>query len=280
MRSSNTGEIYDIAIYLPKRAPPKGGYPVFYVLDGGVLFGSFMEAARNRANSGELDQAVVVGIEGASAKDGSAIQGGGDRFYDFSPSELTPEEKVIIYDADVEARHGGADHFFNFIQRELKPAILSIASINSARSTLFGWSLGGNFALNVMLRNPTSFQGFVALSPSIWWGNRIILDSVPIFFTTIAAQHLHPRLFLGVSSGEGDPAKWFVGDHDDPTKVKREAVYTRMLVNTVNLTADLRSRDTGHLLTINSKIYEGRTHNSVPWEALNGILDFALYKSR
>jgi predicted alpha/beta superfamily hydrolase len=269
MKSASTGELYDVHIYIPRRKAPAAGFPVLYALDGRVLFGGFMDAARYRANAGELSQAIIVGIEGAE------VAGGAERTYDFTPADLTKEEKAIVYDVEPNERHGGADRFFAFVESELKPLVAALAPVDPTRSSLVGWSLGGQFVLNALLKHPGSFSTFVALSPSIWWGNRVILDSMPTFLSTIVAQNLRPRVFLGVSSGEGDPDSWYVGD-SDPIKVRREAVYTRMEANTIDLAADLRNRDSDHRMTLVSRLYEGRTHNSIPWQALNEVLDFAL----
>ena len=61
--STINGKTYRITIAKPYAFPPKGGYPVVYVLDGGAYFGTFAGAARLRSALGaELAPAVIVGI--------------------------------------------------------------------------------------------------------------------------------------------------------------------------------------------------------------------------
>ena len=263
-----TGEVYDVRIYTPSAPPPPNGFPVIYVLDGGALFGSFREAAHTRANAGELDQAVIVGIEGADGAKGA------DRFYDYSAADFSTEEKTFVVDANVNARHGGAEQFFQTIEREIKPKLATLVKVDPARTTLFGWSLGGQFVLHTLFRHPGAYRTFEALSPSIWWHDSAILQDVPGFFETLSHNDLKPRLFIGAGGREQDtPIN--AGDRDFGL-LKREMQHARMVDNARDLTRDLAARDADHRLTLSSQIFDGQTHNSVPWAALNTVLDFAI----
>jgi len=270
--SAITGEAYDVRVYVPFAPPPPGGFPVVYVLDGGALFGSFAEAAHTRANAGELDHAIIVGIEGADGPKGAS------RFYDYSSSDFSAEEKTFVIDADVDARHGGAELFFRTLEQEIKPKVGALARVDRTRTTLFGWSLGGQFVLHTLFRHPGAYQTFEALSPSIWWNDNAILRDVPGLFETLSEGCLKPRIFIGAGGREQD-VQIDMGDRDFAL-LKREMQHARMVDNARDLAADLAARDTDHRLVLASRIFEDQTHNSVPWAALNTVLDFAIGRPR
>jgi hypothetical protein len=73
----------------------------------------------------------------------------------------------------------------------------------SADRTLIGWSLGGLFALNALFHRPGLFGRTLAVSPSLWWENRLPLT----WERDWAAGHddLPTRLFMSVGAREQDP---------------------------------------------------------------------------
>ena len=269
MTSAITGEAYEIQLFIPSGQAPDGGFPVIYVLDGSALFGTFSDAVRSRGNAGELQKAVVVGIDGARGPKEA------DRYYDFTPTDLTDEEKHIIVDTDPNGRHGGAEHFFQVIEREIKPLVARKVQVNPQKSTLFGWSLGGQFVVRTLFDHPNAYHTYIALSPSIWWGDRAVLRDEPGFWRGLETGDMHPRVFIGAGANEQTvPAGLFPGAAAD--KLKLEFAHARMVDNARDLAADLSARDTRHRLTLASQIFEGQSHNSVPWAAINPVLDFAI----
>jgi predicted alpha/beta superfamily hydrolase len=267
--SAFTGEAYDVQVYVPTTPAPATGFPVIYVLDGDALFGTFMEAVRTRANAGELEHAVVVGIAGAKGPKGA------DRFYDFSSSDFSSEEKTFVVDADVNAKHAGSELFFQTIEREIKPRVATLAKVDPSRASLFGWSLGGQFVLHTLFRHPASFQTFEALSPSIWWDDSVILKDVPELFVALPHLKTPPRVFIGAGGREQEVPPIF-DNKSEQDKLRLEVQHARMVDNARDLSRDLEARDRAHRLVLRSKIFEGQTHNSVPWAALNEVLDFAI----
>jgi uncharacterized protein len=267
--STFTGEAYEVQVSIPTTPPPVNGFPVIYVLDGDALFGTFMEAARTRANAGELEHAVVVGIAGAGGAKSA------DRFYDFSSSDFSSEEKTFVVDADVNAKHGGSELFFQTIEREIKPRVAMVATVDPSRASLFGWSLGGQFVLHTLFKHPASFQTFEALSPSIWWNNSVMLKDVPDLFVALPRLNVAPRVFIGAGGREQEIPLIFARKSEQD-KLALEMQHARMVDNARDLALDLNVRDRTHSLVLRSRIFDGQTHNSVPWAALNEILDFAI----
>jgi pimeloyl-ACP methyl ester carboxylesterase len=76
---------------------------------------------------------------------------------------------------------GGEDAFLAFMQDTLKPAIARRAKVDIKRQALFGHSLGGLFALHVLLSQPQAFDTYVIGSPSINQFGHEVLQELPAF---------------------------------------------------------------------------------------------------
>ncbi|WP_191559976.1 alpha/beta hydrolase [Metabacillus idriensis] len=170
--SLNKQHEYRIYIYRPSEPPPSNGYPVLYLLDANAIFGSFAEAVRLQTRKPHgYEPMVVVGI----AYDTNEPFHQNRRIFDYTVEALS-NELPIRPNGSNWPKTGGADAFLAFIEEELKPAIQKSISVDPMRQSLFGHSLGGLFALYVFFTKTTSFQNYIAGSPSIWWKNRYILE--------------------------------------------------------------------------------------------------------
>ncbi len=77
-----------------------------------------------------------------------------------------------------------------------------LVPLNARRASLFGWSLGGLFVVHTMFVHPESFHGYIALSPSIWRGNKAVLAELPDFEKRVSESKIDLNLFLGVGELE------------------------------------------------------------------------------
>lgn len=271
--TAKNGETYRIKVYLPREKPPKKGFSSLYVLDGNILFSTFAAAMRNRSQAGELEPAVIVGIESGKGPHGA------DRTFDFTSSDLTPYEKSIVVDLGSNPLHGGYDAFFQTIQDEIKPKVASIVRVDPDRTALFGWSLGGLFVLHTMFIHSDAFQTYAALSPSIWRTNRAVLNQIPWFERQVCCGKRYPRLFLGAGSEEENVAHIMQSGDMDAGKLVKEIQYARMTSNTIYLAQEVEPFFKKQNLDFTLKIFEGDTHNSVPWSAINPVLNFIFSKN-
>ncbi|WP_206240068.1 alpha/beta hydrolase [Novosphingobium terrae] len=269
-QSTINGEAYRIQVFIPHHAPPPGGYPTIYVLDGNALFGTFAEAVRNRSQAGEIEPAVVVGI---ASGDGTRPA---DRTLDFTPKDLTAQEKAIIKDYGPNPPYGGADAFLQVIQQEVKPWAAAQAPLDPKRDILFGWSLGGQFVMHSMLTHPDTFKSWLALSPSLWRSGRAVFSEVPQFQRLTAQRSDTIRLIIGVGGLEEQAPKGMRIGQMSGTELAEELRYVRMVGNAQDMAATLRPYFAARHWPMGFQIFEGQTHNSVPWSAINPFLDFAL----
>lgn len=172
------GPEYRVSVWAPSGAqPPRGGYPVVYMLDGNAVFESLTRTA-SALPPGQSLQAVVVGIGYDDAERFNVTA----RSYDYtppSPGAEAPRGSPRDPDARGWAKPGGgADRFLGILQQRIQPLVERRYAVDASNRTLYGHSYGGLFALHVALRQPQAFQHYVAASPSIWWNGNFILQSL------------------------------------------------------------------------------------------------------
>ncbi|UPG92780.1 alpha/beta hydrolase [Luteibacter aegosomatissinici] len=268
--SSATHESYRVKVSIPHGHAPRGGFPVIYVLDGDLLFGTFAEAAGNEGKAAERAPAVVVGIEGGEGKKGA------DRTYDFTPKDLTPYEKQVVVDLGPNPRFGGYDAFFRAITDEIKPRVGRLVPVDVAHQSIVGWSLGGQFVVHTMLTHPEAFTNYVALSPALWRSGRAVFGEIDGFERTITSSRRTVNLFVGVGSLEEELSPGMLKWDIDQTRFAAEMKYARMVGNVRDLDAALAPFFRSEGMAMESHIYLGDTHNTVVWTAVNPVLRFLL----
>lgn len=148
------GQRYRIFIAHDKKA--HGDLSPLYFLDANNQFFMFTERNVRRCSRDVL----YVGI---GYQDGVDIPKARTRDY-----TVPSEDKEFI-------EGGGAAEFYQFIATCVKPWIESHYSVNSDKQTLAGHSHGGHFVLYTLFNHPKAFQNYLAASPSIWWGNGVLL---------------------------------------------------------------------------------------------------------
>ena len=153
------GPPWRIFLAVPDAPPPPAGFPAIYLLDANAGFATFAETLRRgsvRSRATGIVPAVLVGI-GYPATDSYDRE---RRTFDFTAGPGVEGGARAT---------GGRDAFLAFIEHELKPLVARLCPVDPARQTLFGHSLGGFFALDVLARDARAFRNYVAVSPSIWW---------------------------------------------------------------------------------------------------------------
>ena len=184
IRSKVLGDVRRVNVRLPDHYGEAGRtFPVLFLLDGGVQedFVHIAGLAQINAAYGQGQELIVVGIEGV------------DRRHDLtSPSSMDADRKLA-------PTSGGAAAYRRFLIDELKPWVAARYRANG-HSAIIGESLAGLFVLETLLTAPTSFDDYIAVSPSLWWnGGRL---------STGAAAQLRKLKFSGqrVWIGFDEPA--------------------------------------------------------------------------
>lgn len=125
-------------------------YPVLYVLDGESNFVHTAASVRFLADKGEIPEMIVVGIT-------STV-----RVRDFTQTDW-PAGWI---------GGGGAASFKRFLSAELLPRIDGAYRTDGFR-VLSGHSASGQFVLHCLSSEPSLFQAYIALSPSLDWDDNL-----------------------------------------------------------------------------------------------------------
>jgi predicted alpha/beta superfamily hydrolase len=164
-------------------------YPVLYVLDADWHLLPAVAAVRMLAEtsyiqSHRIPDLIVVGIAR------------GDRNRDCTPTRCESQHGMSF------PTSGGADTFHRFLEEELIPAVDSRFRTHPHR-ILAGWSLGGLFAMHALLEWPDIFNGYIAISPSLWWDGRLLVDRAEELARSGAVRDRDLVLTIGTSEEGG-----------------------------------------------------------------------------
>lgn len=229
-----------IIVYLPPGydAAAAARYPVLYLHDGQNIFDRATsigeewrvdETAQAMIMAGEIEPIIVVGIYN------------------------TGEHRIDEYAPTLREDKGGgghADAYGRMLLMELKPFIdRTYNTLPGARNTAIGGSsLGGLLTLHLGLRHPTAFGKLAALSPSIWWDDRVIVRAVEELPGKLAE-----RVWLDAGTNEGPEVI-------DDARVLRDALVAKGWV------------EGDDLMYVEA---EGAEHNEASWAArVSAVLRF------
>jgi enterochelin esterase-like enzyme len=181
----------DLIVYLPPGfdAHPLRRFPVLYLHDGQNLFDgttSFIpgmdwhvgQTADRWIQEGRVEPLIIVGIYNA----------GKQRLGEYTPTRAP------------KLGGGRANRYAKFLLEEVRPFVHNQYRVqDGAENTgIGGSSLGGLVSLYLGLRQPRMFGKIAALSPSVWWNERVILR----FASTASVKPL-PRIWLDIGTREG-----------------------------------------------------------------------------
>lgn len=171
IQSRLTHRTYQVQVSFPRGYDTTTvAYQAIYLLDANGQFGMTTEIVRNLSYfDSDSPGLIVVGIGYPVGQFYEAI---GPRNFDLTPDRDTVWEASIVEEVPEAhpATTGGAADFLAFLKEELIPRVESEYRIDHSRRTLIGHSLGGLFALYTLLEDPTAFQQYLVISPSLWWG--------------------------------------------------------------------------------------------------------------
>jgi len=181
LKSSEIDRIYNLYISLPYDYQEGSiDYPVIYVLDGDILFGTVKDAVFGLFDL-EMKDSIVIGI------------GYDEDVYD-----------DIYTNRDQDLAPDGANYhkFTEFFINELIPFIESTYRVDPSDRTLIGFSISGLSSLTMMFEYPDIFNKVIAMSPSLYNNQREIFTEEEEFAER--SKELPVRLYLSAGALEED----------------------------------------------------------------------------
>ena len=175
-----------VDVYLPASySADRLRYPVVYAQDGQNLSDPFiafggktwqLEGALDRLRSRGIEP-IVVGLHN------------------------TGERRLAEYSPFADPRHGGGDglRYVRFLVDTVKPRIDAEYRTRRDRDStvILGSSMGALISLYAFFLRPSPFGRVGALSPSIWFGRRSILEFIE------RARVTRGRIYVDVGTAEG-----------------------------------------------------------------------------
>ncbi len=186
------GHRYRVLVAWPETPPPARGWPVLYVLDGNDNFAVAAETARRLAAAGARS-GVAPGL--VVAVDSGGLE---RRVRDYTPATLGYRipKGAPAHGLDT----GGADAFLDFVADRLQPMVARRWRVDRDRQTVLGHSFGGLLVLHALFTRPTLFDSYVAVSPSLWFGDDVMRREERAF-----APRAGLRLLIATGTDEGGP---------------------------------------------------------------------------
>lgn len=160
--------------------PVEKPLPVLYMPDGGIDE-DFLHIAgllQVLVSNGSMRPFLLVGIENT------------ERRRDMTGPSEDPEDQAIA------EQIGGAPEFRAFIREELFAEIGKRYSISQERA-IIGESLAGLFVVETLLHEPTMFDTYIAVDPSVWWNRYALNETAAKLLEQEAAASR--RLFVAAS---------------------------------------------------------------------------------
>jgi predicted alpha/beta superfamily hydrolase len=215
-------------IYLPQNFDKTKSYPIIYLLDGSMnedfIHVTGLVQFFNQMYA--MPETIVVGIANV------------DRKRDFTfHTDLKDLQKDY-------PTTGHSDKFIGFLEKELKPYIEN--QFKTDTTYIFGQSLGGLLAIEILLKKPELFNDYFIVSPSLWWDDESLLKQAP----QLLAKIKDTQKFVYISVGKGEH-KVMVKDAEDFYTVLQNSNKKNWKVEYKMMESD------NHATILHRSLYEG-----------------------
>lgn len=227
-KSKILNEERTLNIYLPQKFDKTKSYPIIYLLDGSInedfIHVTGLVQFFNQMYA--MPETIVVGIANI------------DRKRDFTfHTDLKDLQKDY-------PTTGHSDKFINFLEKELKPYIES--QFKTTDTYIFGQSLGGLLATEILLKKPEMFNNYFIISPSLWWDDESLLKQANQLLSKIPDT----KKFVYVSVGKGEHPV-MIKDAEDLYDILKKA-------NKKNWTVEYKMMEgDNHATILHRSLYEG-----------------------
>jgi predicted alpha/beta superfamily hydrolase len=172
VRSDNVGDRFRICVTGPENPVQGTKYGAVYALDGNFVAGACASATRLMSLARDVPPLFSIAI---GYPLDHPIPHVTQRNRDLTPSPLPSADDLMpgIFGGPIVPSGGGAA-FLRFILEELRPAMTNAYDLDQGETLLAGMSLGGLFTLYALATDPTSFRRYLAISPAVWWDDRLV----------------------------------------------------------------------------------------------------------
>jgi uncharacterized protein len=280
--SQVTGRPYRLLISLPEAPPPPEGYPVVYVTDGALYFGTVTETARLQGlNFYTPPLVVAIAYQEEGTRPALTL-----RMKDLSlPIDAASiETNPLFTQSKVKAEDtGGLDDYLTMLRTEVRSWIVAEYPVDLSRQVIFGHSLGGLAVLRQLLGDPAAYSGYIASAPSIWYKDKAVLadlDGLPDLLRPLSKA---PTLILMVGGDEEDLPRIAPDNPTLPATVSSMSTaelleglrISAMVTNVQQLHERLSQIDNLHVTTV---VFPDEDHASVVPAAISRGLRLTLTK--
>lgn len=228
LKSKILQEERTLNIYLPQGFDKTKSYPVIYLLDGSMnedfIHVTGLVQFFNQMYA--MPETIVVGIANVDRKR--------DFTYHTDLKDLQKDYPTT----------GHSDQFISFLEKELKPYVES--HFKTTDKYLFGQSLGGLLATEILLKKPEMFNNYFIISPSLWWDDQSLIKQAK----QLLSKTPDTKKFVYVSVGKGE----------HPVMVKdAESIYDILKnSNKKNWTVEYKMMEgDNHATILHRSLYEG-----------------------
>ena len=241
---------FELFYLLPKDYSSSSTYPVIVFLDGNWYYEFFRDEVDKLIESNQIPPAIVVGV--GYPKDGG--------YKELCPHCVDEEDDILIprfrdytYPT-VETwtiPTGEGDKYAAFLNEELVPKIENEYAIDTNRIYLMGHSLGGLSMFYNMFEYPNpKFDGFAALSPSIYWGEGYSFSLEENYSQN--HSDFDTKLYIAYGTAESGS----------------------LAVHTDEMIKRIENRNYPSL-QLKTEVFKGASHRQVSWEGFsNGMVFF------
>jgi predicted alpha/beta superfamily hydrolase len=185
-----------INIYLPDGYSKNDTtqYPVIYIIDGGMQEDFLHITGIVQFNTqpwiNRFPKSIVVGIENVDRK----------RDCSFAVDNLDFLKRVG-FKKEYYTTYGGSAAYIKFIATELQPYISKNYEANNYK-TVVGESLAGLLTTEILLKHRDMFDTYIIMSPSLWWGNELLLKEAPALLS--AKSKTKVKVYIGACNKKED----------------------------------------------------------------------------
>jgi len=255
------GRAYDIVVWLPPSygSSPDRRYPVLFTTDMPQSLPLMLGLHRRlRASERGLEDAIIVGL-------GYAVGDTGEysRRRDYTP---TPHGDIDAV-SDMPGRpvaYGEAEGYRLHLKDEVFPFLESRYRIDPARRIYAGHSYGGLLGAHVLLTDPRMFQRYILMSPSLWYGRRLMIARERGYASR--NKDLPAEVFFMIGGEETVP---------DPDTEPFGSSRMAMVEDMDEMVRMLESRKYPSL-KVQSRVFPGEDHGSVYPDAIRAGMEWAL----